>query len=51
MRSNSCILEAIHVKSKGDATANIRTIFRRDKEHKNADMGKIQDGHWCKLCL
>jgi hypothetical protein len=43
--------EAIHMKPKGDATADVRIIFRRDKEHKNPDTGKVQDGHWCKLCL
>jgi hypothetical protein len=44
-------LEAIHLKAKRDATADIRTIFRREKEHKNPDTAKVQDGYWCKLCL
>ena len=44
-------LEAIHRKSKSDATADVRTIFRRDKDYKNPDTAKVQDGNWCKLCL
>jgi hypothetical protein len=43
--------KVIHTKSKLDATADIRTMFRREKERKNPDTGKLQDGHWCKLCL
>jgi hypothetical protein len=43
--------KAIHAKSKDDATADIRTIFRRDKENKNPDTNKTEAGYWCKLCL
>jgi hypothetical protein len=43
--------EAIHTKSKEDATADVCTIFRWDREHKNPDTGLVQGRHWCKLCL
>ncbi|KAH9177155.1 hypothetical protein EDB89DRAFT_1902405 [Lactarius sanguifluus] len=32
-------------------SADVRLIFRREKERKHPDTGKIQDGHWCKVCL
>ncbi|KAH9162941.1 hypothetical protein EDB89DRAFT_1912989 [Lactarius sanguifluus] len=31
--------------------ADVRLIFHREKECKHPDTGKIQDGHWCKVCL
>ncbi|KAG6822393.1 hypothetical protein H0H92_014074 [Tricholoma furcatifolium] len=43
--------QAMHFKSKSDATADLRTIFSQDKEYKNPTTGKIQNGYWCKICL
>lgn len=37
-------------RTKQDRTADVRTIFQRDDEHKNVDTGAIEKGHWCKLC-
>ncbi|KAF8810837.1 hypothetical protein BYT27DRAFT_7024336, partial [Phlegmacium glaucopus] len=31
-------------------TADIRTIFKRDKEYVNPETGATEDGHWCTLC-
>ena len=43
--------KAIHAKSKSGATADVCTVFYRDKEHKNPDTAKVWDRHWCKICL
>ncbi|KAF8234716.1 hypothetical protein L208DRAFT_1376783 [Tricholoma matsutake] len=42
--------EASTVRSHQDLTANIQTIFEWEKEHKDPNTGKVQDGHWCKIC-
>lgn len=48
--SNSTIdFQALNSCSKSDRTADVRTIFRQDKEHKN-ESGAPQPGHWCKIC-
>jgi hypothetical protein len=44
------IPQAIHIKSKDDATADIRTLFRRDKDYKIPDSDKT-GGSWCSICL
>ncbi|KAF8233544.1 hypothetical protein L208DRAFT_1377266 [Tricholoma matsutake] len=43
--------EATSVRTQNDLTADIQIIFKRDKEYKHPDTGKIQDGHWCKKFL
>ena len=44
-------LQAIHGRNVQDSTANLHTIFKGEKKYNNPDNGKIQDGHWCKVCL
>ncbi|KAF8805039.1 hypothetical protein BYT27DRAFT_7213457 [Phlegmacium glaucopus] len=42
--------EALANRPKSDRTADIRTIFKRDKEYVNPETGATEDGHWCTLC-
>ncbi|KAF8803446.1 hypothetical protein BYT27DRAFT_7214747 [Phlegmacium glaucopus] len=42
--------EALANCPKSDRTANIRTIFKCNKEHVNSETGVTEDGHWCTLC-
>ncbi|KAF8799820.1 hypothetical protein BYT27DRAFT_7217371 [Phlegmacium glaucopus] len=42
---------AIRGRNVQDTTADIRTIFKREKEYRNPDSGRVTDGHWCKICL
>lgn len=44
-------LQAIRGRNVQDSTADLRTIFKGEKKYNNPDNGKIQDGHWCKVCL
>ena len=44
-------LQAIRGRNVQDSTADLRTIFKGEKQYNNPDNGKIQDGHWCKVCL
>jgi hypothetical protein len=37
-------------RTKDDHTANVRTIFTREKGSVNPDNGEVEDGHWCELC-
>lgn len=43
--------QAVTFKCRDDRTADIRLIFRRDKEYIHPDTGKCLDGHWCTICL
>ena len=33
-----------------DHTADIRTIFRHDKNQVNPSTGKVEKGNWCTVC-
>ena len=43
-------LQAIHGWNVQDSTTDLHTIFKGKKQYNNPDNGKIQDGHWCKVC-
>ncbi|EDR05966.1 uncharacterized protein LACBIDRAFT_329145 [Laccaria bicolor S238N-H82] len=42
--------EAAMPRTKQDCTADVCTIFQKDNEHKNVDMGAMEKGNWCKVC-
>ncbi|KAF8271635.1 hypothetical protein EI94DRAFT_1784145, partial [Lactarius quietus] len=42
--------EAATFKPPGERTADVRVIFRRDKEYIDPDTGKTIEGNWCMLC-
>jgi hypothetical protein len=44
------ISQAVMFRSQNEHTADVRLLFRRDREYVHPDTGKILDGHWCLLC-
>ena len=52
LSSTTYTCKALANRPRSDHTANIRTIFKRDKEYVNPETGVIEDedGHWCTLC-
>lgn len=46
----SLIPQAMTFKTQKERTADVRIIFRRDKEYTHPDTGKILDGNWCLVC-
>lgn len=42
--------KALSKQTKTDRTADIRTIFKHDREHINPDTGNLEDGHLCTIC-
>ena len=43
-------LQAITFRTREERTADVRVIFRRDKEYVHPDTGKTLVGHWCTVC-
>jgi hypothetical protein len=39
-----------YIRSKDERTADVRTIFKRDKTSLNPDTGEVENGHWCAIC-